>query len=57
MTSEYEQRKAAWAKKALDQENSERQKEIIVGETSGKVEKNIITYPDRDSSAYLPPFY
>ena len=43
MTSEYEQRKAAWAKKALDQENSERQKEIIVGETSGKVEKNIIS--------------
>jgi hypothetical protein len=42
MTSDYEQRKAAWANKALEQEKAERQKEIVVGETYGKVEKNII---------------
>jgi len=41
MTSEYEQRKADWAKKIQDQGNAVRQKEIIVGKTSGTVEKDI----------------
>ena len=41
MTSEYEQRRAEQAKKVLEQDMAERQKEIIVSETSGKVEKNI----------------
>ena len=41
MTSEFEKRKSDWAKKAKDEEEAERQKEIIIGETTGKVEKDI----------------
>jgi hypothetical protein len=41
MTSDYERRRAAQAKRAQEEEQAERQKEIIVGETSGKVEKDI----------------
>lgn len=41
MTSDYERRRAAQAKRAQEEERAERQKEIIVGETSGKVEKDI----------------
>ena len=40
MTSEYEQRRASQAKRAQEQEDAERQKEIIIGETSGKVDKD-----------------
>ncbi|MBN2076221.1 MAG: hypothetical protein JW762_11785 [Dehalococcoidales bacterium] len=41
MTSEYEKRRSDWAKKAQDEEETDRQKEIIIGETAGKVEKDI----------------
>lgn len=41
MTSEYEQRRTAQAKRDLDQDQAERQKEVIIGEISGKVEKDI----------------
>ncbi|HEY94665.1 MAG TPA: hypothetical protein G4O15_06975 [Dehalococcoidia bacterium] len=41
MTSDYERRRAAHAKRLQDEEQAERQKEIILGETSGKVEKDI----------------
>ena len=41
MTSDYEQRRAAQAKRLQDEEQAERQKEIILGETSGKAEKDI----------------
>ncbi len=41
MTSDYEQRMAAHAKRVQDEEQAERQKEIILGETIGKVEKDI----------------
>jgi hypothetical protein len=41
MTSDYEQRRTAQAKRAQEEEQAERQKEIIVAETSGKVEKDI----------------
>lgn len=41
MTSDYERRRAAQAKRAQEEEQAERQKEIIVAETSGEVEKDI----------------
>jgi len=41
MTSDYERRRAAQAKRAQEEEQAERQKELIIGETSGKVEKDI----------------
>jgi len=41
MTSDYERRRAAQAKRAQEEEQAERQKEIVLGETSGKVEKDI----------------
>jgi hypothetical protein len=41
MTSDYEERRAAQAKRLQDEEQAERQKEILLGETSGKVEKDI----------------
>lgn len=41
MTSDYERRRAAQAKRAQEEEQAERQKEIIVAETSGRVEKDI----------------
>jgi len=41
MTSDYERRRAAQAKRAQEEEQAERQKEIIVAETTGKVEKDI----------------
>ena len=41
MTSDYERRRAAQAKRAQEEEQAERQKEIIIGETTGKVEKDI----------------
>lgn len=41
MTSEYEERRSAWAKKAEDEEDAQRQKEIIVGETTGIISQDI----------------
>lgn len=41
MTSEYEKRRSAWAQKAEDEEAAQRQKEIIVGETTGKIAQDI----------------
>jgi hypothetical protein len=41
MTSDFEQRRADWAKKNQEQEDAEREKEIIVAETSGTVERGI----------------
>lgn len=41
MTSDYERRRDAQAKRAQEEDQAERQKEIIVAETSGKVEKDI----------------
>ena len=41
MTSDYERRRAAQAKRAQEEEQAERQKEIILAETTGKVEKDI----------------
>ena len=41
MTSDYERRRAGQAKRAQEEEQAERQKEIILGETTGKVEKDI----------------
>lgn len=43
MTSDYERRTAAWAQKAKEEEEAERREEIIVGETTGKVERDIDT--------------
>ena len=41
MTSEYEKRRSAWAKKAKEEEEAERLKEISIGETTGKVSQDI----------------
>ena len=41
MTSDYEIRRAAQAKRAQEEEQAERQKEIILGETTGTVERDI----------------
>jgi hypothetical protein len=41
MTSDYEQREAAWAKKAKDKEKEERKGEVKVGEALGKVTGDI----------------
>ena len=41
MTSDYEQRRAAQANRSQEEEQAERQKEIIIGETSGRIEKDI----------------
>jgi hypothetical protein len=41
MTSEYEKRRLAWAKKAEDEEEAGRQKEIFIGETTGIITKDI----------------
>ena len=41
MTSDYEIRRAAQAKRAQEEEQAEWQKEIVLGETTGKVEKDI----------------
>lgn len=41
MASDYERRRAAQAKRAQDEDQADRQKEVIVAETSGKVEKDI----------------
>ncbi|MBN2240316.1 MAG: hypothetical protein JW712_11135 [Dehalococcoidales bacterium] len=41
MTSDYEQRRAARAKRLEAEDQAERKKEVIVGETTGEVEKDI----------------
>jgi len=41
MTSDYERRRAAQARRAQEEDHAERQKEVILGETSGKIEKDI----------------
>lgn len=41
MTSDYERRQAERAQKEQSQEAAERGKEIIIGETTGKITKNI----------------